>query len=81
MYVEVFTGPSCPYCHPTVETIRKLAPDAEVTEISVSDENGQYRAKSMGVMCLPTILINGKVVSRGKPSDEKLRKLLNTTKE
>ncbi|MEX2556484.1 MAG: thioredoxin family protein [Actinomycetota bacterium] len=71
--VEVFTA-GCPVCEPAVQIVNELAcPDCEVTVYNLL-ESGSDRAESYGIRTLPTVVVNGSVVSccenRGPDRDE-----------
>ena len=60
--VEVFTA-GCPVCEPAVQTVRDLAcPDCEVTVYNLN-ESGVERAAEVGVKTLPSVVVEGRIVS------------------
>lgn len=71
--VEVFTA-GCPVCEPAVQMVNELAcPDCEVTVYNLNDVHAE-KAQRYGIKTLPTVVVNGRVVSccdnRGPDRDE-----------
>lgn len=60
--VEVFTA-GCPVCEPAVQLVNELAcPDCEVT-VHDTREGGAEKAAAFGIKTLPTVVVDGRVVS------------------
>ncbi len=61
--VEVFSA-GCPLCQDTIDLINRIA--CSSCEISVLDINNQAvaaRARTLGIRCMPTVVIDGKLAS------------------
>lgn len=70
MKVEVL-GTGCPKCKQLEENARKALPEAKVEKV---EDMGKIL--EAGVMVTPALVIDGKVVSSGKPlSPEEIKKL------
>lgn len=60
--VEVFTA-GCPVCEPAVQLVNDLAcPDCDVTVHNLN-EGGTQRAAEYGIKTLPSIVVDGRLVS------------------
>ena len=60
--VEVFTA-GCSICEPAVRAVRELAcPDCEVT-VHDTREAGAEIAAGYGIKTLPTVVVDGRIVS------------------
>lgn len=60
--VEILTA-GCPVCEPAVQTVNELAcPDCEVT-VHNTNEDGARKAAEYGIKTLPTVVVDGRVVS------------------
>ena len=60
--ISVFTSPTCPHCHPTVEFLKKYAKEHEgivVNEFSAATSEGRIEARKYQIMSVPTIFIKG----------------------
>lgn len=71
--VEVFTA-GCAVCEPAVQLVNELAcPDCDVTVHDVHAD-GTERAESYGIKTLPSVVVDGRIVSccenRGPKRDE-----------
>lgn len=61
--ISVFTSPTCPHCHPTVEFMKNYAKENKgiiVEELSMATPNGRKQAIKYQIMSVPTIFIKGK---------------------
>ena len=70
--VEVFTA-GCPLCENVVELVQDLACDScRVQVVSLRDDDGQRRAKAVGVQSVPAVAVNGTLASccEGRGVDE-----------
>lgn len=71
-------GPGCPKCKTlekaTLEAVAESGVDATVTKVEDIVEIMNY-----GVMSTPALVINGKVVVKGRvPSKDEIKKLINS---
>lgn len=69
-------GPGCPKCQMTEKNVRaaceQMHLDIEITHLFDLKEYAKY-----GVMLIPSVIVDGKVISSGKvPSLEELKKTL-----
>lgn len=78
MKVELFHAPGCSKCAAAREDLKAIAmaarPDVEWCEINVLDE--MDHAVERGVLSLPAIVIDGKLVFSALPSPQQLRAAL-----
>jgi glutaredoxin len=59
--IELFSA-GCPACHEAFETIQKFAcPSCEVTIRDMNDPAAADRAKQLGVIRVPTVVIDGRI--------------------
>jgi hypothetical protein len=75
--IEIFSA-GCPVCQETVEMVKRIAcSSCEIRVLDMYDPQVATRAKSLGVHSVPSVAINGELVSccAGRGPDEKtLRK-------
>jgi protein-disulfide isomerase len=73
--VEVFVA-GCPLCDETVKLVKELScASCDVTVYNLK-ENGMDKAKEYGVTCVPTVVVNGKILDccvRKKPTADDLK--------
>ncbi|WP_263790005.1 thioredoxin family protein [Salinibacter sp.] len=70
--VEVFTA-DCPLCSEVVTLVQDLACDScEVHAVSLQEDDGQKRAREVGVETVPAVAVNGTLADccRGGGVDE-----------
>jgi thiol-disulfide isomerase/thioredoxin len=72
------TAPDCHFCHSAIDILAKLSRDfpLDVEEIDLESERGQDLAARHGIMFPPGILLDDGYVGFGRPSERKLRRLL-----
>jgi glutaredoxin 3 len=59
--VEIFSA-GCPACQEAIELVNGIAcPSCDVTVLDMMDRAVADRAKTLGVRCLPAIVIDGKL--------------------
>lgn len=74
--IEILTREGCAFCPAAIEMCRKVAAefdDVEITETSIDTEDGEQRAADLGIVAVPTILIDGEPKITGVPREEVLR--------
>lgn len=74
--IEIFTS-ACPLCVETLKLVDELVcPNCEVIEHNIKEQCESkiclQKAKEYGVKSTPTVVIDGKIVSCGKPTREEL---------
>lgn len=76
MHVTLLTQEDCSYCDQAKQLLERLEPDypLSVTEISLDSPEGADLAVRLGVMFAPGIVIDGDLVSYGRPSERRLRR-------
>lgn len=74
--VEIITSGTCPFCPIAKETVskvcKKLGKKVELVETSVDTKVGAARAKALGIVSVPTILIENEPKFTGPPRAENL---------
>ena len=74
--VEVFTA-ECPLCSDVVTLVQDLACDScDVRTVSLQDDDGQRRAREVGVETVPAVAVNGTLADccrEGGVNEEELR--------
>ncbi len=73
--IELFTSPTCPHCvraRQVVERVVKQMPGVVVIEREVSSPENAELARRYGITAVPTMVINGRYVLTGVPSEERL---------
>ncbi len=78
--IEIFTS-GCYLCRETVEIVEKAkCADCKMTEYNLSErcetEICLAKAKKYGIKATPTIVVDGKIAIEGKPTVEKVKKVL-----
>ncbi len=71
--VEVFSA-GCDACNDVIETVKRVAcPSCEVSIQDMKDINVAKRAKSLGILSVPSVVIDGKLADccAGRGIDEK----------
>ncbi len=59
--IEVFSA-GCPACEETVQLVNRIAcPSCEVSVLDMKDAAVAKRAKSLGVLSVPAVVIDGKL--------------------
>jgi glutaredoxin len=78
--IEVFTA-GCPLCNDTLELVRTAVKECgcEVIERRCTGEECCPEAKKYGVESVPTIVVDGVVAHRGRPSREWVETMLRLT--
>lgn len=73
--ITLLTQPSCAFCDQAKEVLSRLTVDyaLNVHEIRLETEEGRKLATQHAVMFAPGILIDGKLFSYGRLSENKLR--------
>ena len=60
--VEVFSA-GCPACEPTVQLVKSIAcPSCDVQVLDMNKPDAAAKAKQYGVMSVPAVVIDGKLV-------------------
>lgn len=70
--IEVFSA-GCPACDEVVALVQKVAcPACEVSVLDMNDSNVAGRAKGLGIVSLPTVVVDGKIADccKGRAVDE-----------
>jgi len=79
--IEVFSSPGCDRCGRASEMLRKITDELASERIKWREvdvvEELDY-AVELGVLSMPSIAIDGKLVFKSQPSAEKLRAALET---
>ncbi len=74
--VEVLSA-GCPACQKAIELVREIAcSSCEVRVLDMNDADVAQRARELGIVQVPAVLVNGKLASccrRGGPTEEGLR--------
>lgn len=82
--IEILKTKTCPYCAPATELVKKIAKDydnVKVVETFLETPEGQKKALSLGVMSVPTILLNGNIFSVGIPEENSLREAIEKSEK
>lgn len=77
--VLVLSQATCVYCDAAkgvLETLSQSYPLA-IREIDIASDEGRLLATEHGVLFAPGILFNNKLASYGRPSQRRLRRILN----
>jgi len=79
--VEILKTKSCPFCPVATEVVNKVAKEfgdkVAVKEIFIDeDKGGMRRAKGLGIVSVPTILVNGMIKFSGVPRETLLRMVI-----
>ena len=76
--VLLLTQPACDYCDLAKTVLGRLAQEYPLTisEIALATTHGQAIALEHGVHFAPGILINATLASYGRPSERRLRRIL-----
>lgn len=70
--IEIFSA-NCPVCYETIDRVKGLACEScEVTALDIHDPAVAERAKSLGIVSLPAVVIDGKLAEccSGRGPDE-----------
>jgi glutaredoxin len=72
------TAPDCHFCHDAQKILTKLSLTfpIDVEEISLDLDRGQDLATKHGILFPPGLFLDGDYVGFGRPSERKLRRLL-----
>lgn len=78
--IEIFTS-GCYLCRETVEIVEKAkCSECTLTEYNLAEkcesEICLARAKKYGIKATPTIVVDGRIAIEGKPTVEKVKKVL-----
>jgi glutaredoxin len=76
MQVTLLTQESCSYCDQAKGLLERLTPEfrLSVTEVPLDSPDGTELAVRLGVMFAPGIVVDGKLLSYGRPSERRLRR-------
>ena len=75
--IELFYSDTCPDCHMVREHLMKLMPkDAKFKEINIGYPEGRGYADSLGIMSVPTVVIDGDVVFVGYVASDEIEQEL-----
>ncbi len=79
--IELYYSDTCRDCHQLRNLLMELLPkNMKFKEINISYPEGQRRASELNIMSVPTVAIDGEVVSVGRISREELLKEINSRK-
>ncbi len=80
--IEILKTRTCPWCPIATSVVRKVASEtgAEVVETYLETEEGRKKAERLGVVSVPTILLDGEVFSVGVPEEEELKRAVEERK-
>lgn len=74
--VEVFSA-GCSACEDAIQLVKRIAcPSCEVSILDMHDADVAERAKTLGIQCVPGVVIDGKVAeccASGGPDEATLR--------
>ncbi len=78
IHILLLTQPACDFCDHAKDVLTRLASEfnLSVDEIPFGSSEGQRLAVAHGAIFAPAILIDGELVSYGRPSERRLRRLL-----
>lgn len=78
MDVVILTQTHCHFCEQAEEILGRLGAEFEldVHRVELSSPEGRSLALDAGVLFPPGVVIEGKLVSYGRPSERRLRKEL-----
>lgn len=74
--VEIYTTPSCPYCHTAKEYFKSKSIDYLEYDVSKDIQKRQEMLKLVGQIAVPVIVINGQAILGFNKA--KVNELLNT---
>lgn len=79
--IEIFTS-GCYLCRETVEIVEKeKCSECRLTEYNLSERCESdiclTKAKEYGIRTTPTIVVDGRIAIEGKPTVEKVKKVLD----
>jgi len=76
--IVVLSQPDCPFCDLAEQVLQRVARDypLAVRHIALTSEEGQALAARHGVLFAPGILLDGQLISYGRPSERRLRRHL-----
>ncbi len=79
-HLTLLTQTDCGLCEQAKKVLTRLGADyqLQVTEVSLSSDEGRALATDLGVMFAPGILLDGTLFSYGRLSERRLRRTLNT---
>jgi small redox-active disulfide protein 2 len=73
-------GPGCPKCKQLDHVMQKVATDLNL-DAKITKVEDIMEIMSYGVMSTPALVVDGKVVIKGRvPGEEELKNLFNTSK-
>jgi small redox-active disulfide protein 1 len=81
--IKLLTSPTCPYCPPTADMVRRYAEkneDVIALEIPITSEEGLREAIKFGIRGVPALIINDEVVIKGVPKISDLERVVNSLK-
>lgn len=80
IHILLLTQPACDFCDHAKDVLTRLASEfnLSVHEIPFGSSEGQRLAVAHGAIFAPAILIDGELVSYGRPSERRLRRLLGS---
>jgi glutaredoxin len=75
--VEILTSETCAFCPPAKKVVRevckKFGRKVKLVETSIDKKDGAARAKAMGIVMVPTILVENEPKFTGVPRPEHLQ--------
>lgn len=78
--VEILKTRTCPFCPLATEVVKKVAKEfgdkVKVIETYVDEGKNLERAKALGIVSVPTILVNGIIKFSGVPREELLKMVI-----
>lgn len=61
--IEIFSA-GCPVCQETIDLVNQLAcSSCEISVLEMNDSKNAARAKSLGVLSVPAVAVNGELVA------------------
>jgi glutaredoxin len=77
--ITILTQPSCPSCERAKSILSRVVLDfpINIREIKLDTDEGRNLAIQHGVIFAPGILVDGKLLSYGRLSENKLRQRLS----
>jgi len=75
--IEVFTS-GCPLCKETIQIVREAkCPECTLTEYNILQKTEYLeRARKYRVKAVPSIVVDGKLAIKGKPTVQNVKKVL-----
>lgn len=77
--ITLVSAPNCHFCDEAKKLLQRLAREypLEIEEVSLMSPQGEDIATRHGVLFPPGLLLDGSLVGFGRPSERKLRRLLD----